>query len=373
MGLVEPCRGAVKVLSPKGGDSIPAKSQRLITWSCDTSIQQVTIEFSYTGGVFWDVVTPTAPCAQGKGSYLWTVPAISSPRCLIRVTAVGKAGGSDQNGTPFTVFPCTLRMDYDGDCIITFADFAAFAQEWLRCGDPYNATCAGNRPPQIISSPPPQVGVGQTYVYNVRALDPDGDKLTYELLRGPAGMAIDAATGRLSWTPTADAIIGTAVVIQVRDDAGAADVQAFNWGGSTTATQQNVTGAPVGGYPSLFERQTIVYTNAVRMAPQQYRDKYMAGFTPDPHSILQTAYPAVEPLYYEPALNQSARTHAQDMATNGCFQHDSCDGTSWSTRIWSFYPQARTIGENIGAGYSGAKVYVDTLLCDALGGPVCPG
>ena len=29
-----------------------------------------------------------------------------------------------------------------------------------------------------------------------------------------------------------------------------------------------------------------------------------------------------------PQLNQSARSHAEDMATNGCFQHDSCDGTA---------------------------------------------
>ena len=118
------------------------------------------------------------------------------------------------------------------------------------------------------------------------------------------------------------------------------------------------TGAPVGGYPSLFERQVIVYTNAVRMAPQQYRDKYMAGFEPDPRSILQT-YPAVEPLYYQPRTEPSARSHAEDMATNGCFQHDSCDGTAWSDRIRSYYPQARTIGENIGAGYDSAKTFVD--------------
>ena len=196
VGLVEPCRAAIRVESPNGGESIPAQSQRLITWSCDTSIQQVTIEFSYTGGVFWDVVAPAVPCTKGKGSYLWTVPAISSPRCLIRVTAVGKMGSFDRSDTLFTVFPCALRMDYDGDCIITFADFAAFAQEWLRCGDPYDVAGMGNRPPQIVSSPPAWVGAGQTYIYDVQAVDPDGDALVYELLRGPAGMAIDSGSGQ---------------------------------------------------------------------------------------------------------------------------------------------------------------------------------
>ena len=56
------------------------------------------------------------------------------------------------------------------------------------------------------------------------------------------------------------------------------------------------------------------------------------------------------------------------MAQNGCFQHDSCDGTSWSERIWGFYPQARMLGENIAAGYSTAKAVVDAWLCDAIGG-----
>jgi hypothetical protein len=361
------CRAGVKVESPNGGESIPAKSQRLITWSCDAGVQQATVEFSYTDGVFWDVIAPAAPCAQGKGSYLWTVPAISSPRCLVRVTALGKLGSLDQSDAPFTIFPCTLRMDYDGDCVITFADFALFAQEWLRCGDPYDAACLGNRPPQIVSSPPGQASPGQTYIYNVQAVDPDGDKLTYELLRGPAGMVIDAGTGRILWTQTADSRSGSAVVIQVRDESGAADVQAFELSGPATGTQPIFTGTPVDGYPSLFERQVIVYTNAARMAPQQYRDKYMAGFTPDPHSILQ-AYTAVEPLYYKPQLNQSARFHAEDMAAHGCFQHDSCDGTAWSARIWSYDPEARAIGENIAAGYVSAKAVVDGLLCDASGG-----
>jgi hypothetical protein len=367
VGSVEPCRGDVKMQSPNGGESIPARSRRLITWSCDPSVQQATIEFSFTGGVFWDVIAPAAPCVNGKGSYPWTVPLVSSPRCLIRVSASGKSGGSDQSDALFTVFPCALRMDYDGDCLITLADFAAFAQEWLRCGNPYDATCVGNRPPQIISSPPALAGLGEAYVYNVQTVDPDGDALTYELLRGPAGMVIDAGSGRLSWTSTADPKNSLAVIVQVRDGSGAADVQAFDLGSPVTQTQQIFTGAPVGAYPSLFERQAIVYTNAVRMAPQQYRDKYMADFQPNPSSILRS-HSAVEPVYYEPRLNQSARFHAQDMASNGCFQHDGCDGTAWSDRIWSYYPQARAIGENIAVGYASAKAFVDALLCDASGG-----
>ncbi len=361
------CGGGVTVESPNGGESIPAGSRQRITWSCDTSVPQVTIEFSFTGGVFWDVVTAAAPCAKGNGTYFWTVPAVSSPRCLVRVTASAMSGGWDQSDAPFTIFPCALRMDYDGDCVLTFSDFAAFAQEWLRCGDPYDATCAGNQPPRIVSRPPALASLGQVYLYNVQAVDPDGDRLTYELLRAPAGMTIDAGSGRLSWVSAVDSDNGLAVILQVRDELGAADVQAFDLGSPQTEPQPLFTGAPVDGYPSLFERQALVYLNAARMAPQQYRDKYMAGFVPNPTSILRS-YSSVEPLYYEPKLNQSARSHAQDMASNGCFQHDSCDGTPWSDRIWRYDPEARTIGENIGVGYSSAKSFVDSLLCDAFGG-----
>ena len=368
VGLVEPCRAAIRVESPNGGESIPAKSQRLITWSCDTSIQQVTIEFSYTGGVFWDVVAPAVPCVKGKGSYLWTVPAISSPRCLIRVTAVGKLGSFDRSDTLFTVFPCPCGWIMTGTVSSPSRTLRRLPREWLRSGDPYDVAGLGNRPPQIVSSPPAWLGAGQAYIYDVRAVDSDGDALVYELLRGPGGMAIDSGSGRISWTSTAGATSGAAVIVQVRDELGAADVQAFELGGAGVQTPQvTFTGTPVGGYPSLFERRVIVYTNAVRMAPQQYRDKYMAGSQPDPRSILQTD-PAVEPLYYQPELNASARAHAEDMATNGCFQHDSCNGAVWSTRIRSYYPQARSIGENIGAGYDTAKTFVDGLLCDASGG-----
>ena len=77
------------------------------------------------------------------------------------------------------------------------------------------------------------------------------------------------------------------MVIQVRDEFGAADVQAFELGGGSARPEPGAIHRvrPVDGYPSLFERRLLVYTNAVRMAPQQYRDEYMASFQPSPGSI----------------------------------------------------------------------------------------
>jgi hypothetical protein len=40
---------------------------------------------------------------------------------------------------------------------------------------------------------------GKIYKYGVKAVDADGDKLTYELKKGPEGMAIDNKTGMITW------------------------------------------------------------------------------------------------------------------------------------------------------------------------------
>lgn len=363
------CCAGVRVESPNGGESISAGSQWLITWQCDEWVEQVMISFSFTNGVFWEDIA-SAGCSDGRGSYSWTASAVSSRECLIRVRALSKEdNGSDQSDRAFTVFPCALRMDYDGDCAVTIADLAALAREWLNCGDPYDSACTGNRPPQIVSDTPPGPTPGRSYFYRVSAFDPDGEPLTYELLRAPAGMKIDSSSGTILWDPPADMTAGAAVIVQVRDPSGATDIQAAELGapGAPKETPEQYAGAPSDGYPSLFERRVIVYVNAVRMAPQQYRDRYMADFSPDPGGILQIASP-VEPLYFERKLGQAARSHAEDMAINGCLQHDSCDGTAWSSRIWSFYPQAGSIGENVAMGYPTAKTVVDVWLCDETGG-----
>ena len=66
---------------------------------------------------------------------------------------------------------------------------------------PVVATATDN-PPTITSNPPATVRLGSTYVYQVIATDPDGDKLTYSLTTQPVGMTIDPNTGLVTWKPT---------------------------------------------------------------------------------------------------------------------------------------------------------------------------
>lgn len=56
----------------------------------------------------------------------------------------------------------------------------------------------GNTLPRIVSTPPVSATLDR-YEYAVRATDPDGDRLTYELETAPAGMTIEPGSGQITW------------------------------------------------------------------------------------------------------------------------------------------------------------------------------
>jgi len=57
-----------------------------------------------------------------------------------------------------------------------------------------------NEPPEITSQPIATVCVGDDYTYQVTAIDPETDPLTYSLTTKPDGMNI-SSTGLITWTP----------------------------------------------------------------------------------------------------------------------------------------------------------------------------
>ncbi len=75
----------------------------------------------------------------------------------------------------------------------------------------------GNEPPIIQSSPPQSAKVGDTYSYQVEAIDDNDAELTYSLLLAPEGMTIDSSTGLITWTPTESQIGENNVSIKVSD------------------------------------------------------------------------------------------------------------------------------------------------------------
>ena len=86
-----------------------------------------------------------------------------------------------------------------------------------------------NNAPEITSTPDTVFNIETgIYEYDVDAVDPDDDELTYSLVEAPEGMTIDAITGVISWQP--DIIPFDSVVpveIRVEDGRGGFDIQEY--------------------------------------------------------------------------------------------------------------------------------------------------
>jgi RHS repeat-associated protein len=82
-----------------------------------------------------------------------------------------------------------------------------------------------NQPPVITSVPSGVVYAGKTFDYQVDATDPDGDRLSYDLVTAVSGMAI-SEFGLFSWLPD-PGLIGQQVIvdIQVNDGRGGVATQ----------------------------------------------------------------------------------------------------------------------------------------------------
>ncbi|TAE40439.1 MAG: DUF4114 domain-containing protein [Oscillatoriales cyanobacterium] len=78
--------------------------------------------------------------------------------------------------------------------------------------------------PQI---PPQSASPGQSYRYNLRAADANGDLQAYTLVQSPSGMTVDEF-GRISWQPTAANIGNNPVEIRVTDAFGESVTVSYN-------------------------------------------------------------------------------------------------------------------------------------------------
>lgn len=87
---------------------------------------------------------------------------------------------------------------------------------------------SGFASPSILSTPAVIANPNALYQYSVNAIDPMQTALTYRLLNFPNGMSIDAATGVVTWTPSAS-LLGTSqlVLIEVRSAAGGVASQSY--------------------------------------------------------------------------------------------------------------------------------------------------
>lgn len=85
-----------------------------------------------------------------------------------------------------------------------------------------------NQAPIVTSAPVTQAIAGQSYHYTVSATDPDGSTLGYVLTEAPDGMAIDAKTGAIVWSPTVQSPVNAEVAVRVYDTRGGFTTQSFS-------------------------------------------------------------------------------------------------------------------------------------------------
>lgn len=74
-------------------------------------------------------------------------------------------------------------------------------------------------PPVFVTSPDVKAPPGEDYIYSARAVDAQGQEVTYELLSGPLGMSLNGQTGFLEWNPEATDIGYHQVVLEASDGA----------------------------------------------------------------------------------------------------------------------------------------------------------
>lgn len=84
-----------------------------------------------------------------------------------------------------------------------------------------------NAPPRFTTTPP-EVLESAVYQYEAHADDADGDDVRYGLASAPAGMAIDAVTGRITWPLTAQPSGSYPVDVVAEDGMGGRTSQQFS-------------------------------------------------------------------------------------------------------------------------------------------------
>lgn len=74
-----------------------------------------------------------------------------------------------------------------------------------------------NRPPKLQAGHPSTYTPGRVYEEQVKAVDPEGDPITYRLKKGPTGMQIDPTRGTVTWPVTGKTTGEVSVEVEISD------------------------------------------------------------------------------------------------------------------------------------------------------------
>ena len=85
-----------------------------------------------------------------------------------------------------------------------------------------------NLPPQFKSTPVTTAAPNAAYNYTAVASSPVGNNITYSLSQKPSGMAINASSGAITWTPAVSQLGGNPVAVVANDGHGGTATQSYN-------------------------------------------------------------------------------------------------------------------------------------------------
>ncbi|NIR64259.1 MAG: hypothetical protein GWO10_10915, partial [candidate division Zixibacteria bacterium] len=92
---------ALRLLRPDGGEILSAGTEYMVRWESEGNIENVLIEYSIDSGSTWREASP--PNTGNSGSYSWSVPYVSSKRCLVRISDINDESISDVSNSEFTI------------------------------------------------------------------------------------------------------------------------------------------------------------------------------------------------------------------------------------------------------------------------------
>ena len=92
----------------------------------------------------------------------------------------------------------------------------------------WSFTIKVNHLPKITSQPPLSIQVGDSYDYNITAVDDDNDILSFSIIQAPNSLSLNSSTGRINWMPNITDVGNHTIIIRVSDVKGGVDQQTFN-------------------------------------------------------------------------------------------------------------------------------------------------
>ena len=174
------------------------------------------------GGVAVQTYTLYAQLANNTPPRITSQPIYTSkPGVAYQYTVVASDANNDALTYSLASAPAGMTISADGvvywDNPITGKyDITVMASDphGAYVSQSYVLSVGENGVPQIVSQPIVSAIIGELYRYEVDAVDPDGDFLTYQLTTKPTNMTI-SSDGVIEWTPTAKGSFN--VVIRVSD------------------------------------------------------------------------------------------------------------------------------------------------------------